>query len=91
MKILRNIVIGGCVMFVGFLFYNPFITYIYTPLYDMLKTMYPDLPAEQELFWKAFPFVLLFAIIGLGIMWIIGKKELPPSGGGTEGGGYEGQ
>jgi hypothetical protein len=83
MRIVQGIVIGSLTMLVGFLMYPPYINYIYTPCYDLMKSMFPTLPPEQEIFWKLFPFVILFAIIGGGIMWIIGKKNLSSGGGGA--------
>jgi len=81
MRIVQNILIGGAMMFFGFLLYPPYINYVHTPLYNMLKVQFPDLPVEQEIFWMVFPFVILFAIIGLGAMYVIGKKTLPGGGG----------
>jgi hypothetical protein len=80
MRIIKNVVIGGLVMFVGFMLYPPYINYIYTPVYNMVVATFPDPPAEQMLFWKVFPFVILVGVIGYGIMWFIGRKNLPEGG-----------
>jgi hypothetical protein len=89
MRVIQNIVIGATVIFIGFVMYPLYIDNMYTPLYDMLSAAFPSLPTEADFFMRFMPYVILFSIVGCGIMWIMGKRHLP--GGGDTGAKTEGK
>ena len=72
MKLLRIIIGIGIVVF-GFAIYPYYVTYILTPLTDMIATLFPTMNLWEETYMAALPLIVLLLILFFGIMTMLGK------------------
>ena len=68
-----QIVIGICVIVFGIVIYPYWIDYIWTPIRNILNTLFPSMNVLQTAWFDAVPIGSLIIILLIGTVWILGK------------------